>query len=93
MQCDYKTIIINDQNNNDMKTANNNWMERANRIKEAYKLRQRPTEFINLNSAIRWCENLYGSYKIVMGENLKYWIVTSADAARLAKYGFECVNF
>jgi hypothetical protein len=76
-----------------MKTANNNWLERANKIKEAYKLRQRPTEFINLNSAIRWCENLYGSYKIVMGENLKYWIVTSADAARLAKYGFECVNF
>lgn len=93
MQCDYKIIIISDQNNNDMKTANNNWLERANKIKEAYKLRQRPTEFINLNSAIRWCENLYGSYKIVMGENLKYWIVTSADAARLAKYGFECVNF
>jgi hypothetical protein len=52
------------------------------------------TKFTTLSNAKNFINRCVkpGKWSIIMGDDMKYWIVTNREAARLVKLGYEMID-
>lgn len=55
----------------------------------------RASKFSNIGGAVNYRHNMINAHKysIVMGNDMKYWIVTNREASILEKAGYERITF
>lgn len=51
------------------------------------------TKFNNQDGAVRFASNGTKPLRIIMGDDMRYWICTPANAERLHKMGYEYFVF
>ena len=64
-------------------------MKHTIKIARRLNLRHEPARFTKREAAFRWSNHTTKMSQVILGCDLKYWVVCPADAARLYKMGYE----
>jgi hypothetical protein len=76
--------------NTTMTTGNNDQTPQAPKTtKAAYGLRYEPAKFVDRGLAFKNAASCIKPHRVMLGDDMRYWVVCPADAQRLERQGIE----